>query len=181
MVCSCIMYPIFSSLPGTPLYEDPADTMHMFFSSTPVQHVFLGYFLAVMFFNVFSVLVTDLLNSLWKTIINLIRPLVVWLVGLFTHYCIDPEVRSLRYRELGSGFRPELTPSPHHPSTTSPQTSPQFGEKWTKWSFLQLLGLIMLVSGISVYNGSGKEHHVCLHFTRLPATLCMWPPLPALY
>lgn len=122
VVCTLIMYPIFSSLPSTPLYEDPADTLHMFLSNSMLQQVFAGYFLAVMFFNVFSVLVTDYLNSLWKTIINLVRPLVVWLVNLFVHYCVDDG----------------------------------YGERWTPWSFLQLLGLAMLVAGISVYNGSVK-------------------------
>ena len=93
-----------------------------------------------MFFNVFSVLVTDLLNSLWKTIINLIRPLIVWIVGLFTHYCIDADFGRLP------------APPPPRPITTTDQPrqrdSPMAlttGEKWTNWSFLQLLGLIMLV------------------------------------
>lgn len=33
-------------------------------------------------------------------------------------------------------------------------TSQSFGEAWTEWSMLQLLGMIMLLVGTAVYNGS---------------------------
>ena len=125
LICTCILYPIAGSLPGNDhgVIEDPENTLTLIANSGAIQRICVLYFFSVSIYNIFSVLITFLLNSVWHAIFDNFRPVVVWVFDLFIYYFINPD----------------------------------FGEQWTKgWSWLQVLGLITLLYGTAVYNGSVK-------------------------
>lgn len=124
IICTFCLYPIVYYLPGDDhgSIEDPFNTMHMFEASPEVQRVFLFYFASIFIYNMFAVLVTFLLNSVWHAILDNFRPITVWFLDLFIYYYISKE----------------------------------YGEEWTPWSWLQLGGLVILLYGTAVYNGSIK-------------------------
>jgi len=100
-------------------YENPFNTWYIFQNSLAIQTVFVVYFFTIFFYNVFAVLVTFSLNSVWHAILDNFRPTTVWGVDMAIHYYFSNRT---------------------------------LGEPWTKWSFMQLLGMFVLLYGTSIYN-----------------------------
>ena len=92
----------------------------MLIRNPPIQFFMLVYCLAVFGYNLFAVLVTFSLSSVWHSILDNFRPLTVWVTDLFIYYVLT-----------GRGT---------------------FGEAWTKYSWIQLLGMAVLVYGTAIYN-----------------------------
>ncbi|KAJ8598903.1 hypothetical protein CTAYLR_010388 [Chrysophaeum taylorii] len=82
IVCTCVLYPVCSYLN----LEDPMDTWIMLKNSGEIQFVFALYFIAVFFYNLFGVLVTYMLNSVWHAILDNFRPITVWATDLAIYY-----------------------------------------------------------------------------------------------
>ncbi|KAI2502080.1 hypothetical protein MHU86_12399 [Fragilaria crotonensis] len=120
VLCLTIVYPMAYFIPGSDhgSYEHFGNTWHMIVHTPAIQYMFMVYFVAIFGYNIFAVLVTFLLNSIWHAILDNFRPITVWLTDMVIFYVID---RS-------------------------------FGEPWTKWSYLQLAGMIVLLYGTAVYN-----------------------------
>jgi drug/metabolite transporter (DMT)-like permease len=120
VLCLTIVYPMAYFIPGADhgSYEHFGNTWHMIVHTPAIQYMFMVYFVAIFGYNIFAVLVTFLLNSIWHAILDNFRPITVWLTDMVIFYVID---RS-------------------------------FGEPWTKWSYLQLAGMIVLLYGTAVYN-----------------------------
>jgi hypothetical protein len=116
----CVVYPIAYMMPGDDhgCYEDPFNTWHMVVNTPAIQYMFIVYFVAIFSYNLFAVLVTFMLNSIWHAILDNFRPITVWLVDMVIFYLV----------------------------------SPAFGEPWTNWSYLQVVGMAVLLFGTAVYN-----------------------------
>jgi multidrug transporter EmrE-like cation transporter len=115
-----LMYPLGYYLPGSDhgSYEDPFNTWAMFKHSRNIQVAFFIYFFTIFFYNLFAVLVTFQLSSVWHAILDNFRPITVWGTDLFIYYCINP----------------------------------LFGECWTQFSYLQIVGMAVLLYGTAIYN-----------------------------
>lgn len=117
VICLFVIYPFAYYLPGEDhgSYEDPFNTWVMFKNSSTIQTAFVVYFFAIFLYNLFAVLVTFMLNSIWHAILDNFRPITVWCTDLVIFYAIS---------KTGA-----------------------FGEPWTMWSFIQLLGMFVLLYG----------------------------------
>lgn len=121
VLCLVVVYPLVYYLPGEDhgSYEDPFNTYHMFIDSPIIQYAFIIYFFAIFGYNLFAVLVTFALNSIWHAILDNFRPITVWLTDLAIYYVF---------------------------------TDGEYGETWTVYSYLQLVGMMVLLYGTSIYN-----------------------------
>lgn len=122
VLCLVVVYPIVYFIPGADhgSYEDPFNTWYMFMNNSNVQWAFVVYFVTIFSYNLFAVLVTYMLNSVWHGILDNFRPATVWVTDLMIFYVFVP----------GSVF----------------------GEPWTKYSFVQVFGMFVLLYGTAVYN-----------------------------
>jgi len=138
VLCLVVVYPIVYLMPGDDhgSYEDPFNTWHMITHSSTITWSFLFYFVAIFGYNMFAVLLTFMLNSIWHAILDNFRPITVWCTDMFIFYVITED----------GGF----------------------GEPWTKYSWIQLLGMLVLLYGTAVYNapnaGSVRLLGGWLHF-----------------
>jgi drug/metabolite transporter (DMT)-like permease len=121
LLCLTVVYPLAYYLPGSDhgSYEDPFNTYTMFMNSPTIQWAFFIYFFAIFAYNLFAVLVTFLLSSVWHAILDNFRPITVWGTDMFIFYVVAVD---------------------------------GFGEAWTKWSWVQLFGMFVLLYGTAVYN-----------------------------
>jgi hypothetical protein len=121
VLCLALVYPMAYYLPGDDhgSYEDPFNTWYMFVHSSTIQWSFVIYFVLIFGYNLFSVLVTFMLNSVWHAILDNFRPITVWATDVVIFYCI---------------------------------TAGAFGEPITQYSWVQLLGMFVLLYGTAVYN-----------------------------
>jgi drug/metabolite transporter (DMT)-like permease len=71
VLCLVVVYPIVYYVPGPDhgSYEDPFNTWAMLTQSTNIQVAFAVYFFAIFAYNLFAVLVTFMLNSVWRTLL----------------------------------------------------------------------------------------------------------------
>lgn len=120
VLCVLIVYPIAYYMPGDDhgSYENFENTWYMIVHTPTIQYMFAVYFVAIFGYNLFAVLVTFLLNSIWHAILDNFRPITVWLTDMVIFYFINEA----------------------------------FGEPWTKYSYLQLAGMFVLLYGTAVYN-----------------------------
>jgi hypothetical protein len=91
ILCVCFLYPLVYNLPGPDhgCIENPYNTYVMFRNSTPIQLMFVLFFVSVFLYNVLGVLVTCVLNSVWHAILDNFRPVSVWGTDLFIYYGIS--------------------------------------------------------------------------------------------
>lgn len=90
VLCLLVVYPLVYFLPGTDhgSYEDPFNTYEMFWNSPTIQWAFVVYFFAIFAYNLFAVMVTFMLNSVWHAILDNFRPITVWGTDMFIFYII---------------------------------------------------------------------------------------------
>jgi len=121
VLCLFVVYPLVYVLPGSDhgSFEDPFNTYEMFMNSSTIQHAFMIYFVVIFLYNLFAILVTFMLSSVWHAILDNFRPIFVWTVDLLIFYVIMDGA---------------------------------FGEAWTKYSLVQVLGMFVLLYGTSIYN-----------------------------
>lgn len=70
------------------MLEDPWNTWIMLKSSPSIQIAMAIYLLAVFGYNLFAVLVTFLLSSIWHSILDNFRPMTVWITDLVIYYLL---------------------------------------------------------------------------------------------
>jgi drug/metabolite transporter (DMT)-like permease len=121
VLCLLIVYPIAYYTPGDDhgSFEHFGNTWAMISNTPTIQYMFIVYFIAIFGYNLFAVLVTYLLNSIWHAILDNFRPITVWLTDMFIFYFVNQA----------------------------------FGEAWTAYSYLQLVGMGILLYGTAIYNG----------------------------
>lgn len=115
-----VMYPLGYYLPGDDhgSYEDPFHTWDILKENKNIQMSFVIYFFTIFFYNLFAVLVTFELSSVWHAILDNFRPITIWISSLAIYYFIDPT----------------------------------YGEAWTTFSYIQLVGMAILLYGTAIYN-----------------------------
>lgn len=122
-----ILLPIVHFMPGKEgagIHEDTLESLHMIFHSKTIGTILLIDMAALLMYNVAGMCVTGHLGAVFRTVLETMRTLFVWLVDLL-----------LFYTPLGGG---------------------NLGESWSKWSFLQAAGFVVLVAGTVIY-GKGDE------------------------
>jgi len=79
-----VAYPIYWMLPGEDHghFEDPLNTLTQLRHSAPARTMALTYTSLVLLYNVFSMMVTQQLSSVWKAILSNCRPASVWATQL---------------------------------------------------------------------------------------------------
>jgi len=128
-------------------YEDPFNTWAMFVNSRNIQLAFTIYFFAIFFYNLFAVLVTFMLSSVWHAILDNFR-------------CVFyPLLSELTWQRSSNRFFSYFT----RPITVWVtdlyifyQISPAFGEMWTQYSYLQIIGMGVLLYGTAIYNAPNE-------------------------
>lgn len=121
LICVTVLYPIAYLTPGQDVggsFENPFNTFYMITHSSEIAWMTFLYLFSITAFNIFCVLITFMLNSVWHAILDNFRPITVWSSSLFIFYFVQPS----------------------------------FGESWTNWSYMQLLGLFVLLYGTAIYN-----------------------------
>jgi len=119
--CLFILYPVGFYLPGEDNghLEDYSNTWFMLLNNPRILGALFLYLLAIFGYNLFAVLVTFSLSSIWHSILDNYRPLSVWATDLLIYYI--------------SGRN-------------------GFGEAWTRYSWIQLAGMMVLIYGTAIYN-----------------------------
>jgi drug/metabolite transporter (DMT)-like permease len=120
LICIFVLYPLAYYTPGSDhgSFENPFNTYYMVTNSSEISWMVILYLTSITSFNIFCVLITFMLNSVWHAILDNFRPVTVWGSSLFIFYYVQPN----------------------------------FGESWTIWSWVQLMGLFVLLYGTAVYN-----------------------------
>ena len=152
VLCLLVVYPLVYYIPGSDhgSYEDPYNTWDMFVNSKNIQLAFVVYFFAIFAYNLFAVLVTFMLNSVWRTCTTCI--VLRWVLcrcGVLAH-SISPSV--VFADAILDNFRPITVWCTDMFIYYVITTQGDFGEPWTQWSYVQLLGMCVLLYGTAVYN-----------------------------
>ena len=84
------------------------------------------------------------MDAIWHAILDNFRPISVWGVDLIIFYAL-----------IGS-------------------TTTQYGEPWTEWSYLQLIGMLLLFLGTAIYNET-ILCTCCIPCVSLPPSPSYWP------
>jgi len=123
-----ILLPVGYYLPGHDMggsYEDTWNSLTMLWNTPQLCITMVFYMTSIFGYNLFAVLVTFSLSSLWHSILDNFRPMTVWMTDLFIFYVLS--------------------------SSTTGVTG-NFGEAWTVYSWIQLAGMAVLLYGTAVYN-----------------------------
>jgi hypothetical protein len=127
--CCSILLPVVYNLPGNDHghLEDPFNSLDMIMRSDSIKMFFATYLASIFAYNSLSVLVTKELDSVWHSILDLWRPVTVWILSLAIHYGAEEVIEG----------------------------ASSYGEAW-EWrgSSVQLVAMVTLLYGTAIYNGS---------------------------
>jgi hypothetical protein len=107
-------------------HEDFADSLVQLSNSLPLCLFCLGYCVSILTLNVAANFVTQCLSAVVRSILEAVRTIGVWCVGLFIFY-------------VGGTCGAKAV-----------------GESWSAWSFLELAGFSVLLLGTFAYKGLVK-------------------------
>jgi len=87
----CICWPCFYLCPGSDKgsMENLYDAVIMLNNSSTLTTYLLTFLVSVSLYNVFAVLITNLLNSIWHAILDNFRPIAVWGTDLVIFYALS--------------------------------------------------------------------------------------------
>jgi hypothetical protein len=115
---------------GNGVHEDSIDTCLMLKNMPSLIGWTVLYIAGILGLNMAGMLICEFTNAVMRTIIESMRTLCIWVVQLMIYY-------GIRNQTYGH----------HHPS---------IGEQWTDWSWTELAGFGLLVTGLFVYRGIVK-------------------------
>lgn len=146
ILCVTILYPIGCAIPGKDngMFEDPWNTWVLLQNTRSIQIVMTIYILAVFSYNLFAVQVTFLLSSVWHSILVRQGNVCFHSVMLYTNIFSLPG-------HCQDNFRP-MTVWITDLCIYYVITNQTFGEEWSKYSWIQLAGMIVLITGTMIYN-----------------------------
>jgi hypothetical protein len=130
LATTCVIMPIVQIVPseheGNGIHEDTIDTFLML-RNLPVL-IGLSILLVIFMFglNLFGMIVCEITNATMRSILESTRTVCIWVVQLILYYALE----NTQYGQ-------------HHPG---------IGEPWSMWSWMQLAGFGLLVTGMFVYN-----------------------------
>jgi drug/metabolite transporter (DMT)-like permease len=113
---------------GNGISEDTGDTFKRLGSDPVLIVLSILYIFFILGLNTFAMLVTNITNAVMRTITESLRTACIWIAQLVLFYSIE-----------------KSTYGHHHPT---------LGESWSVWSWLQLTGFGLLVTGMLAYNGT---------------------------
>jgi hypothetical protein len=116
-----------SSEEGNGIREDTGDTFKRLANDYVLIILSVFYVFFILGLNTFAMLVTNITNAVMRTMTESLRTACVWIAQLIIFY-------SLENSEYGQ----------HHPT---------LGESWSVWSWLQLIGFLLLITGMLAYSG----------------------------
>jgi drug/metabolite transporter (DMT)-like permease len=125
----CIFLPVVQVMggdEGNGVHEDSIDTLKMLGNLPLLIGLSVVYVVLIFGLNVCGMMVTEITSATMRTIIESMRTLCIWVVQIILYYAL-----------LGSQY------GNHHPG---------IGEEWSAWSWMQLAGFGLLVTGMFVYN-----------------------------
>lgn len=70
-------------------HEDTIDTFIMIGKSTTLQWLVVFYILCILFYNLFGMMVTQTYSAVYRTIMEAVRTLCIWIVNVIIHYFND--------------------------------------------------------------------------------------------
>jgi hypothetical protein len=116
----------------------------MLYNSPMLMWLTVSFIALVFVLNSFSVLVTFMMSSVWHAILDNFRPISIWVVQLIM-CAAPPNLPAVSHLRISGSCRRYYTIS-----------HGEYGEAWTAGSWLQLMGMGVLLVGTAVYNGSIK-------------------------
>jgi hypothetical protein len=124
----CFLYPIAYYIPGHDQgsFETFGTAWEMLMSTRYIRVLMIVSMIVIFAFNLFCVLVTFLLSSIWHAILDNFRPLTVWCADLLLYYAIE--------------------------QAAAVDEQSRLGESWAPYSWLQLAGMAVLIYGTAIYN-----------------------------
>ncbi|KAF4666520.1 hypothetical protein FOL47_004060 [Perkinsus chesapeaki] len=89
----CIVLPILYYIPGDDAgsSENTLDSLMLLRNSKKMQTFLSVYLVSIFFTNCAAVIVTKILSAIHVTMFNAMQPAIVWFIGLFTYYLVNPE------------------------------------------------------------------------------------------
>jgi hypothetical protein len=92
LICLLVLYPLAYYTPGADhgSFENPFNTYYMITHSSSITWMCVLYIVSITAFNIFCVLITFMLNSVWHAILDNFRPVTVWGSSLFIFYFVQP-------------------------------------------------------------------------------------------
>ena len=72
-------------------HEDTIDTFIMIKNSHVLQWLVVFYILCILFYNLFGMMVTQTYSAVYRTIMEAVRTLCIWIVNVIIHYCGLPD------------------------------------------------------------------------------------------
>jgi drug/metabolite transporter (DMT)-like permease len=112
---------------GNGIREDAMDTIKMLGNNKWLIFLSFLFIGCIIGLNVFAMLVTEITDALVRAMLESLRMLFIWVVGLILYYGLE--------------------------TTKFGQEHPALGETWSMWSWLELAGFGLLATGFFVYNG----------------------------
>lgn len=87
-----LLFPLLYILPGhdNGRLEDTIESFSMVMNNATLQGLILLYIFSCSTFNISSVMVSYSFNAIHRTMLEASRTSVIWMVGLYVHYNIDP-------------------------------------------------------------------------------------------
>lgn len=75
-----------SALVATVFHEDTLDTFAMLKNSTPLMVLIVFYILAILFYNMFGMMVTQTFSAVYRTIMEAVRTMCIWIVNIIIYF-----------------------------------------------------------------------------------------------
>ena len=123
-----VFLPIVSSMtPGASagFFEDTEDTFQMMKNSKLILGLVIFDMFFILFLNVFHMIAVGATSALFATIFEAAQGAIVWISQIILYYSL----RNTKYDEWKI-----------------------LGERWTNWSYLQLVGFLFAGAGVFIYN-----------------------------
>ena len=96
LVGALIIWGVHNTGTSSPLvaevfHEDTIDTFVMIKNSHLLQWLVVFYILCILFYNLFGMMVTQTYSAVYRTIMEAVRTLCIWIVNVIIHYCGLPD------------------------------------------------------------------------------------------
>jgi len=89
--CCTLILPLLYYLPGNDHghLSDPINSLELIYENKPIYLTFFMYMATIFTYNSLSVMVTKELDAVWHSILDLWRPITVWILDLILHYDVN--------------------------------------------------------------------------------------------
>eukprot|EP00798_Chlamydomonas_sp_ICE-L_P032201 gene32201-16749_t len=153
---------------GEGFHEDIVDTLTMIGNSRTLIIILAVDMVALLLYNVSGMMVTGHMGAVFRTVLETMRTLFVWLMAGFVVLVTG----TLVYGKLLYG------PLTFNVDLALFYGGFGLGEKWSVWSWLQMAGFVVLVTGTLVY-GKGDEEGLRLELEEAMVAQAAVEPIAA--